>query len=166
MESRILKWRGSTRLAMTASVLFAAACAPARSEPSRMPGMAQPTMAPPSPMNVRPMGPKPAWAPNIDPQMQAVIEQLGSYDPPPLTQLTAFQARNAPCPTKAVMDLLKKNGMPPMSPRVDVAHRVVPGPTPQGVVVRTYTPLGGTGPFPVIVYYHGGGWVIADLDTY
>ena len=24
----------------------------------------------------------------------------------------------------------------------------------------------GTGPLPVIVYYHGGGWVIADLKTY
>lgn len=29
-----------------------------------------------------------------------------------------------------------------------------------------YTPLQGNGLFPVIVYYHGGGWVIADLDTY
>lgn len=49
---------------------------------------------------------------------------------------------------------------------VDIAHQVIPGPTPQGVLVRTYTPLQGNGPFPVIVYYHGGGWVIADLDTY
>jgi acetyl esterase len=30
---------------------------------------------------------------------------------------------------------------------------------------RTYTPEG-DGPFPVILYIHGGGWVIADLDTY
>jgi acetyl esterase/lipase len=31
--------------------------------------------------------------------------------------------------------------------------------------VRIYTPHG-TGPFPVVVYYHGGGWVIATVDTY
>lgn len=31
--------------------------------------------------------------------------------------------------------------------------------------VRIYTPKG-DGPFPVILYIHGGGWVIADLDTY
>jgi acetyl esterase/lipase len=30
---------------------------------------------------------------------------------------------------------------------------------------RVYTPQG-AGPFPVILYFHGGGWVIADLDTY
>ena len=33
------------------------------------------------------------------------------------------------------------------------------------ITVRIYTPQG-TGPFPVIVYYHGGGWVIATIDTY
>ena len=32
--------------------------------------------------------------------------------------------------------------------------------------VRIYTPKSGTAPFPVIVYYHGGGWVIADLNVY
>ena len=33
--------------------------------------------------------------------------------------------------------------------------------------VRIYTPENaGSGPLPIIVYYHGGGWVIADIDTY
>lgn len=32
------------------------------------------------------------------------------------------------------------------------------------VPVRIYTPMG-EGPFPVIVYYHGGGWVLNDLNT-
>ena len=35
-----------------------------------------------------------------------------------------------------------------------------------GVKARIYTPKGGTAPYPVIVYYHGGGWVIATNDTY
>ena len=30
---------------------------------------------------------------------------------------------------------------------------------------RVYRPQG-EGPFPLILYFHGGGWVIADLDTY
>ena len=42
--------------------------------------------------------------------------------------------------------------------------------TPQsaadGILVRIYTPTGPTGPLPVIVYYHGGGWVIGSLDVY
>lgn len=24
----------------------------------------------------------------------------------------------------------------------------------------------GTGPFPVVVYFHGGGWVLGDLDSH
>jgi acetyl esterase/lipase len=31
--------------------------------------------------------------------------------------------------------------------------------------VRIYTPIG-DGPFPVVLYFHGGGFVIADLDVY
>ena len=31
--------------------------------------------------------------------------------------------------------------------------------------MRIYTPKT-AGPFPVIVYFHGGGWVIADKDVY
>ena len=39
--------------------------------------------------------------------------------------------------------------------------------TPGGALpVRIYTPRSGTGPFPVVVYYHGGGWVIANKDVY
>lgn len=44
-----------------------------------------------------------------------------------------------------------------------VEDRAIPGPAgPMGV--RIYTPLG-TGPFPIIVYFHGGGFVVGDLDT-
>ncbi|MEI3605659.1 alpha/beta hydrolase [Pseudogracilibacillus sp. SE30717A] len=32
------------------------------------------------------------------------------------------------------------------------------------IKVRIYTPEG-NGPFPLFVYYHGGGWVIGDLET-
>ncbi|UOQ79180.1 alpha/beta hydrolase [Hymenobacter sp. 5516J-16] len=37
---------------------------------------------------------------------------------------------------------------------------------PDGILVRIYTPTSGSGPFPVVVYYHGGGWVIGSLDVY
>ena len=33
------------------------------------------------------------------------------------------------------------------------------------IPARVYTPEG-PGPFPVIVYFHGGGWVIANKDVY
>jgi acetyl esterase len=39
----------------------------------------------------------------------------------------------------------------------------IPGPAGE-IPVRIYTPTG-EGPFGVLVNYHGGGWVIGDLDT-
>ena len=34
------------------------------------------------------------------------------------------------------------------------------------VPVRVYTPVNGTRPLPVVLYFHGGGWVYGDLDTH
>ena len=34
------------------------------------------------------------------------------------------------------------------------------------VPVRVYLPTNGDEPFPVVVYFHGGGWVFGDLDTH
>jgi acetyl esterase len=44
-----------------------------------------------------------------------------------------------------------------------VEDRTIPGPASQ-LPVRIYTPEG-TGPFPSLVWFHGGGWVVGDLDT-
>ena len=118
------------------------------------------------PMDITTDAPKPSWAPGIDDQMWAVVDQLMSYGNVPYPQLTGFQARQEKTPANAVMDLLHRNGVPPMEPTVTVKHQVIPVSTPQGVIVRMYTPVGASGRLPVIVYTHGGGWVIADLDTY
>jgi acetyl esterase len=32
--------------------------------------------------------------------------------------------------------------------------------------LRVYTPRGGTGPFPLLVFFHGGGFVVCDLGTH
>ena len=44
-----------------------------------------------------------------------------------------------------------------------VQDRRIPGPDGD-VLVRIYTPEG-DGPFPILVWYHGGGWVIGDLES-
>ncbi len=41
----------------------------------------------------------------------------------------------------------------------------IPGQGPTQIPIRVYYPAG-SGPFPVIVYYHGGGFVVATIDTY
>jgi acetyl esterase len=59
-----------------------------------------------------------------------------------------------------------------MPPTVDepeavavVQDRTIPGPDGD-VPVRVYRPVEGGDPLPVVVFFHGGGWVICDLDSH
>lgn len=52
---------------------------------------------------------------------------------------------------------------PPAVTLASVSDRALPGPAGE-IPVRIYTPVGSS-PFPVIVYFHGGGFVVGDLDT-
>lgn len=45
-----------------------------------------------------------------------------------------------------------------------VENRYIPVAEGVNIPIRIYTPEG-EGPFPLFVYYHGGGWVIGDLET-
>ncbi|QKG56860.1 alpha/beta hydrolase [Hymenobacter sp. BRD128] len=114
-------------------------------------------------MAVKPSGPKPAWVSGLHPEMQTVIEQLTAMSgPTPLNKLPVPQARKAPSPTDATMAVMQKFNIPTPPVTADTMSREVA----PGVKARIYTPKSGTAPFPVIVYYHGGGWVIANLNTY
>jgi acetyl esterase len=53
----------------------------------------------------------------------------------------------------------------PGDPDVTAVDATAPGPAPP-IPVRIYTPAGGPGRRPLIVYYHGGGWVIGGLATH
>ena len=111
---------------------------------------------------VKPTGPKPAWGPNLGPEMQAVIEQFMSFKNKPLPQLTAKEARKQPSAADAATKQMRASNITPPPMNCDtVTKTLMPG-----VKARIYTPKGGTAPYPVIVYYHGGGWVIATNDTY
>lgn len=53
----------------------------------------------------------------------------------------------------------------PTDPIGSVVDRVVPGPGGP-IRVRIYEPAGAEPPLPVLVYFHGGGWVVGSLDTH
>lgn len=112
-----------------------------------------------------PKGPKPAWAPNIKPEMAVVIEKLASYGDKPIETLTAVEARKNHTPTDAVMDVMKENNIPMPPSKVDTMGKEIPV-TGGNIHLRIYTPKEGKAPYPVIVYYHGGGFVIANIDVY
>ena len=103
--------------------------------------------------------------PKADAQMQAVLDQLATLGAKPLETLTPEQARTQATPAdavKAVLEGLAKATTP--EPVAKVADSSFPGPA-GAVPIRIYTPEG-SGPMPVILYIHGGGWVIANLDVY
>ena len=109
----------------------------------------------------KPTGPKPAWGPDIKPEMQAVIEQFMSFKNKPLPELTAKEARKQPSAADAAMKQMRLSNITPPPLNCDTVTKTL-----AGVKSRLYTPKSGTAPFPVIVYCHGGGWVIATNDTY
>lgn len=101
--------------------------------------------------------------------MRPVIEKLIELGAKPVEQLTVEQARAQPTPADAVMAVLKDQGKDPAAlmaalkiDKKDMSYETGGGTQ----AIRIYTPQGAKGPLPVIVFYHGGGWVIADIDTY
>ena len=100
--------------------------------------------------------------------MTRVLDTLSGLGGKPIETLTPAEARQQPTPTDAVMAVLKAEGKSTdpaqLVPGVKSVDSAIPGPG-GNLPIRTYTPEG-KGPFPVIVYFHGGGWVLADKNVY
>ena len=116
-------------------------------------------------VDLKPTAAAPEWGPNMKPEMQVVIEKLMSMGGKPIETLDAKEARMQPTPTDAVMAVMQEHNMTAPPALCDTTGKDIPV-TGGTTHVRIYTPKSGTAPFPVIVYYHGGGWVIADLNVY
>lgn len=103
-----------------------------------------------------------------DDQIQAVLDQLASMGGKPIETLTPEEARKQPTPAAAASAVALSKGKDTtaaaMVPGVMAVDRTIPGAAGK-IPARVYTPEG-PGPFPVIVYFHGGGWVIADKNVY
>ena len=103
--------------------------------------------------------------PKANDQMQAILDALAALEPKPLPTLSPIEARQQPTPTDAVEKLLHDQGQSTNPvPVAKIEHVKIPGPNGE-IPLSIYTP-NGSGPFPVIVYYHGGGFVIADTKVY
>jgi acetyl esterase len=91
----------------------------------------------------------------LDPGLKLVLDQLAANPGPQLHELPVEQAR-------AFFDQMQ---LP--RPEVKIAaveDRKIPGPAGT-LPVRVYRPEG-SAPFPALVYFHGGGWVIGSLETH
>ena len=90
----------------------------------------------------------------LDPIAAGLLQQMEEAGMPPLNEMSPADARVA---AEAFRDLA---GEP--EDVADVRNTTVPGPGGD-IPVRVYTPRG-DGPFGCLVYYHGGGWVLGDIE--
>lgn len=105
-----------------------------------------------------------AFAAKLDSDMNKVLDQLQGKNGKPIETLTAAEARQQPTPADAVKDLLaKKNNF--KQPKLAEVREIQVDGAAGKIPARLYIPEG-KGNFPVVVYYHGGGFVIATNDTY
>ena len=95
-------------------------------------------------------------SPKLAPEMRAILEAMAEAGAPPLETLPVEEAREAAYGT------VQLAGEP--EPVASVEDRRIPVRSGE-IDVRIYTPEG-DGPFPGVVYLHGGGWVVCDLETH
>jgi acetyl esterase len=93
----------------------------------------------------------------VRPEIQALLARMAAAGDPPLERQSVAEARRLHAAGAAAL-----HGPPP--PLAAVADRAIPGPAGD-LRVRVYTPPGEP-PFPIVVWLHGGGWVVGTLDSY
>jgi acetyl esterase len=87
-------------------------------------------------------------------KMRAVLLMARLTGGKPLNELPVAEARQA-----MVMPMRKSRAALPLA---SIADRSIPGPAGD-LPIRIYTPEG-VGPFPLLVYFHGGGFVVGSID--
>ena len=118
-----------------------------------------------------PPPPPPAIAtqpPKAAPDMQMVLDSLAALGGKPIETLTPAEARMQPSAADGAKAAMAKKGMS-TAPDASVTTQDLPYGSDAKQFARIYKPTAapaGRKPMPVVVYYHGGGWVIADVDTY
>jgi acetyl esterase len=89
----------------------------------------------------------------LDTDMKALLDQMVAAKVQSFHQMTPQAAREQ-------MARRTVGGEP--VPVASVEDRKIPGPNGE-IPIRIYTPEG-TGPFGALVYFHGGGWVVGNIE--
>ncbi len=93
----------------------------------------------------------------LDPQAQAFLKEMKDSGAQPFETMTPAEAR------VAVLAFKDLGGNPEDVASID--QRFIPGPTAD-LPVWIYRPVrGGAGPLPGLVYFHGSGWVVANVGV-
>lgn len=103
----------------------------------------------------------------LDPQAQAILDAHSELGPLPLEILEPDQARRQPGPDDAVKKVMADQGLEGPEQVASVQDLTIPDAADGQQTLRVYTPVDASGAtLPVVMWIHGGGWVLFDLDTY
>lgn len=97
-------------------------------------------------------------AAELDPDVERVLAGILAAPGPPAHELPVAQARA----THAAETAALCGDGDPVREEIDLR---VPGPAGD-VPVRAYVPAAGSAPWPLVVWLHGGGWMLGSIDTY
>lgn len=103
-----------------------------------------------------------------DDDMLELLDAHANLNPDAIEKVTPEQARRNPTIADAVKALLESRALStwPEMPVPGVTSRDIKVEGGAGqLAARLFVPSG-VGPFPVVVYFHGGGWVMADREVY
>ena len=111
--------------------------------------------------------PPPDTTTKADPDMAKVLAALAALGPKPIETLTPAEARKQSSAADAVKKVIKDDNLK-VDPHAGLSISNSRFADMGNLRLRYYTPEQATKPsnLPVIAYFRGGGWVIADLDTY
>ena len=103
---------------------------------------------------------------DADTDMKHVVDALSALGPKPIPKLTPAEARQQPSAADAANAVLRQQGKSTLpDPAVTMKNILVDGGKSK-IVATVFKPADATGSLPVIVYFHGGGFVIANNSTY
>ena len=104
-----------------------------------------------------------------EPEMRELLLAFAALGGKPIETLTPAEARLQPTMADAVEVLLKRRGESSdptqLVPDVTTVEATIPAADGTPLTAMVYTP-NGPGPFPAVVYFHGGGWVIGNSHAY
>ena len=92
----------------------------------------------------------------LDPAVKVLLDQIDALGAPGMHELP-------PADVRAMYESLRVPGLGDQ--RVPTTDTAIDGPHGE-IPVRVYTPPTGEAPWPVIVFFHGGGWVIGSIETH
>ncbi len=94
----------------------------------------------------------------LDPKAKIMLNKMKGSGMPPIDQIPIEDLRKYTEVTSQVNSIDPK-------PVESVHDQTIPGPG-DDLLVRIYYPLEKTAPFPLLLYFHGGGFVMGSLDSH